>query len=338
MKIWREKERIYLKVDYNVQIIKDLKKIGGGRWDPIKKLWIFPETKYKALLELSKAKVSTGIHESKVKRIETLRAYLVRKGYSPKTIKTYKNHLNAYLDFSNNAVDVESINKYLLYLLEVKKCSHSYVNQSVNAIKAYLKISKVCSYEEVMTIERPKKEKKLPKVLSKNEVRDIFDSIENMKHLTEIMLAYSCGLRVSEVARMKLEDVDSERMLITVDQGKGRKDRVTSLSPMMLKQLRKYYKVYEPKNWLFEGQKSSSHISPRSLQKVFNRAVKKANIRKSVTFHSLRHSFATHLLESGVDLRYIQELLGHSSSKTTEIYTHVSNKSIQGITNPLDTL
>lgn len=152
------------------------------------------------------------------------------------------------------------------------------------------------------------------------------------------MIAYSCGLRVSEVANLQLNDIDSDRMLITIRQGKGRKDRVTNLSKKMLTQLRNYYKEYKPNKWLFENLDKNAPITTRTLQKVYNRAAKKAGIKKKTTFHSLRHTVATHLLESGVDLRYIQELLGHSSSKTTEIYTHVSKKSIQGIPNPLDSL
>jgi len=336
MKIWRDNDTVKVRLKYDPVMIKKLKELKGGQWDKTNKIWLFPLKKYDELIKLFNLK-KENTNESKSERIEKLRQLLVRKGYSPKTVKNYSNHLNSYLEFSNNAVDILTINQYLLYLLEEKKFSHSYTNQAVNAIKAYLKVSQVCSYKEVMKIERPRKEKKLPKVLSKKEVKKIFDVLSNEKHITELMLAYSCGLRVSEVARMKLNDIDSERMLIIIKQGKGRKDRVTNLSEKMLKQLRVYYKTYKPKKWLFEGQKNGEHISSRSLQKVFNVAVKKAKINKDVTFHSLRHSFATHLLESGVDLRYIQELLGHSSSKTTEIYTHVSKKSIQGIPNPLDT-
>lgn len=337
MRVWKDKESVKVKFKYDKDIVKKLKKIGSGRWEPKKKIWVFPIEKYNQLTQLLDYK-KENISHSKEKRVEILRQFLVRKGYSHKTINNYLMHLNSFLNFSYNNVDITSINKYLLYLLEEKSLSHSYTNQAVNAIKNYLKVSKVCSYKEVMKIERPKKEKKLPKVLSKKEVKKIFDVLNNEKHITELMLAYSCGLRVSEVAKMRIKDIDSERMLILVKQGKGRKDRVTTLSDKMLNQLKIYYKNYRPKEWLFEGQKKGKHISARSLQNVFNAAVKKAKIKKDVTFHSLRHSFATHLLESGVDLRYIQELLGHSSSKTTEIYTHVSKKSIQGIPNPLDTL
>lgn len=153
-----------------------------------------------------------------------------------------------------------------------------------------------------------------------------------------LMLAYSCGLRVSEVAEIEVNDIDSSRMLIIIKQGKGRKDRIVSLSSKMLEQLRTYYKLHKPEEWLFEGADKRKHIHIRSLQRVFNNAVKNLNINKEISFHSLRHSYATHLLEAGVDIRYIQELLGHKSCKTTEVYTHVSTKSLRKIPNPLDSL
>lgn len=170
-----------------------------------------------------------------------------------------------------------------------------------------------------------------------SEVKHLFDVTENVKHKTELMMAYSCGLRVGEAAALKISDIDSDRMVVMIRQGKGRKDRQTILSGIMLEQLRNYYKIYRPKEWLFENQYGNGAISDRTLQAIFNHSAQLTGIRKRVTFHSLRHSFATHLSESGVDLRYIQELLGHSS-KTMEIYTHVSLRSIQNIKNPLDSL
>jgi site-specific recombinase XerD len=302
MKIWRDETKVKVKVKYDPVMIKKLKVLNGGKWDKENKIWIFPIKKYDALMKLFNIKKENR-NESKQNRIETLRQLLVRKGYSPKTVKNYLNHLENYLNFSNNKVDILTINQYLLFLLEEKDLSHSYTNQAVNAIKAYLKVSQVCSYKEVMKIERPRKEKKLPKVLSKKEVKELFNVLRNEKHITELMLAYSCGLRVSEVARMELKDIDSDRMLMIIRQGKGRKDRVTNLSEKMLNQLRIYYKEYKPKKWLFEGQKKNQHISTRSLQNIFNAAVKKANIKKDVTFHSLRH-----YVESLVMVRHLKKL------------------------------
>lgn len=272
-----------------------------------------------------------------VKNTSKLREYLIRKGYSKKTIKSYVNHLNRFLEYSKGKDDFESINSYLLYLLDFKSSSHTYANQAINAIKISLKIQGK-SESEIMTIVRPKKEKTLPKVLSQDEVKKIFEATINVKHKTMLMLGYSCGLRVSEVASVRVIDIDSSRMIVLIKQSKGRKDRITTLSEKMLIQLREYHVQYKPKEWLFENPDRSSHITTRTIQRVFNDAKDKAKIKKEATFHSLRHSYATHLLEAGVDLRYIQELLGHNSSKTTEIYTHVSTKSLRGIINPLDRL
>ena len=179
---------------------------------------------------------------------------------------------------------------------------------------------------ELQMLPRPKKERKLPNVLSKEEVGKILSSVANEKHKTILYLIYSAGLRVGEVVRLEFSDIDTKRMLIKVRQGKGRKDRYTLLSDKALQQLKKYYMLYKPEKWLFPGGKEDSFLTERSVQKVFEQACLKANIKKQATVHTLRHSIATHLLEGGTDLRYIQELLGHSSSKTTEIYTHVSEK------------
>ncbi len=175
-------------------------------------------------------------------------------------------------------------------------------------------------------IRRPKKDKKLPVVLSQEEVSKILSSVKNIKHRLILMLMYSAGLRVGEVVKLTVEDVDVKRKLIRIRGGKGRKDRYTILSEVALETFKEYLQKYKPEKWLFPGQKKDRHISTRTVQAIFERARDRADIKKDATVHSLRHSFATHLLESGVDLRYIQELLGHKHSKTTEIYTHVSTK------------
>ncbi len=185
-------------------------------------------------------------------------------------------------------------------------------------------------------VKRPKKDKKLPVVLSKDEVAKILSSVDNIKHKAILMIAYSSGLRVSEVVKLKAEDIDSKRMLIHIKGSKGRKDRYSLLSESALKTLREYWKQYKPTKWLFPGPDKERHITVRTAQRVFEIACSRAEIRKEITIHGLRHSFATHLLENGIDLRYIQELLGHKSSKTTEIYTHVSTKDFTRIKNPLD--
>lgn len=187
-------------------------------------------------------------------------------------------------------------------------------------------------------IERPRKEIHLPNVLSKEEVKSILDAPVNLKHRAMLSLIYACGLRRSELINLKPADVESTRGLLVIRQSKGNKDRVVPVSVKVVEMLREYYKAYRPKEWLFEGQIRGEQYSSTSLQEVLKKSVLKAGIRKPVTLHWLRHSYATHLLESGTDLRYIQELLGHKSSRTTEIYTHVSQKSIQHIRSPFDDL
>lgn len=333
MKIYEEKDIIRVEIPYNEDHVKQLRSIGQGRWDPQSKTWIFPLYK-KPELQNMKERICPDFS----KEVSLLRGYLIQKGYSPKTVKSYLGHLERFLLFSKGIIDKHHIEQFTLYLLENKKSSHSYVNQAINAIKSYLRSTEQWGDVKVDSILRPKKEHKLPKVMSKEEVKEVLDATINTKHKTMLMLAYSCGLRVSEVAEMKTQNIDSARMVVLISQGKGRKDRVTSLSGKMLTQLREYYREYKPDKWLFEGPDKKQHINARTVQVVFNKAVEKAGIKKNLSFHSLRHSYATHMLEAGVDLRYIQELLGHKNSKTTEIYTHVSVQSLTKISNPLDQL
>jgi len=212
----------------------------------------------------------------------------------------------------------------------------STLNQAINALKFYY--GTVLKKKFIYEVKRPRKDKKLPIVLNKEEVTKIINSVNNLKHRAILMLVYSAGLRVGEVVRLKLEDIDNKRMLIHIKGAKGRKGRYTMLSETALDILRKYWKEYKPVKWLFEGARTGRYLSTRTVEKILEYACEKAGIRKDVSVHTLRHSFATHLLEGGTDLRYIQELLGHTSSKTTEIYTHVSTKSIGKIKSPLDTL
>lgn len=225
---------------------------------------------------------------------------------------------------------------YLLYLVDERQISTSYQNQAINAIKFYYeKVLK--GPRKVFYIERPRKERILPNVLSEPEIKRILQSITNLKHKCLIMTSYSGGLRVGELLNLKPADIDSNRMQIKLRGAKGKKDRVTILSGKLLPLLREYYKLYKPVEWLFEGQMGGQY-SERSVQKVLKAACIRAKISKEVSMHTLRHSFATHLLENGTDLRYIQSLLGHSSPKTTQIYTHITTKGMDQIINPLDRL
>jgi len=261
------------------------------------------------------------------------------KKYAFNTAKTYinffENFINHYSEKSLESIDENDIRNYLQLLVQ-KDRSHSYLNQTVNSIKFY--------YEVVMgmpnrfySIERPRPEHKLPKVISKEEVAEMIKRTENIKHRCIISLLYSAGLRRSELLNLKLVDIDGKRMLINVRAPKGNKDRVTILSPFVLTELRNYFTEYRPKEFLFEGQ-SKKQYSAESVGSIIKASAKRAKIQKRVTPHMLRHSFATHLLEDGADLRYIQSLLGHSSSKTTEIYTQVTLKHIKNIQSPFDSL
>ncbi|MEM9895309.1 MAG: tyrosine-type recombinase/integrase [Bacteroidota bacterium] len=226
------------------------------------------------------------------------------------------------------------IMQFQRYLITEKQVSRSYQNQSINAIKFYLE--QVLGQDRLyFDLDRPKKTQKLPEVLSIKEVQAVLRATLFLKHKAMLTTIYSAGLRIGELLNLKIGDIDSDNMRIWVREGKGVKDRMTVLSPMLLKLLRRYYINHQPKEYLFEGP-SGGQYSATSVRKVLQRSVKKANIHKTVRPHTLRHSFATHLLENGTNLRYIQILLGHTSTKTTEIYTHVTSKVIEDVKSPLD--
>lgn len=263
---------------------------------------------------------------------------LQQKRYSSSTIVTYTNYFGQFaMHFQNQdlkRITSQEINSYILELIKYNNISISQQNQRINAIKFY--------YEQVLgrkkqyyQISRPRKESKLPTILTLKEVEKILDLTSNIKHKCILMTIYSVGLRRSELIMLKVEHIDSQRMLIKVCGAKGKKDRFTLLSERLLTELRTYYQQYQPRIWLFEGQDGGQY-SATSIEKIFRAAVRRAQIRKYVTPHSLRHSFATHLLEQGINLRYIQELLGHASTKSTEIYTRVASNDLMKIQNPLD--
>ena len=263
---------------------------------------------------------------------------LIQKRYSQNTIKTYVSYMSSFMEEFNNrnpgSVTTPEINEYILKLIRTKGISSSQQNQRINAIKFYFEqvLGRKKAYYQ---LDRPKKDKRLPKILTVEEVELILKHCENLKHKCILMTLYSGGLRRSELINLKITDIDSQRMLIRITNSKGNKDRNTLLSEKLLKLLRDYYRYHKPKIWLFEGQ-GGGQYSATSIANIFRKAIRKAQITKHATPHTLRHSFATHLLEQGINLRYIQELLGHSSIKTTEIYTHVSSKQLSKIKNPLD--
>jgi integrase/recombinase XerD len=267
--------------------------------------------------------------------------YLNYRRYSPNTIKTYTDALAVFFQFHSHKtpeqLDITDIIYFNTSYILRKNLSASYQNQVINAIKLFYS-NRFNRNMNLDNIQRPRREKHLPNVLSKQEIKAILEAPTNLKHRAMLSLIYACGLRRSELLNLTLKNVLSDRNLLFIRQSKGKKDRVVPISNKIIEMLRTYYKAYKPKTWLFEGQIPNTKYSEMSLAKVLKQALKKAGNQKPVSLHWLRHSYATHLLESGTDLRYIQELLGHSSSRTTEIYTHVSTKKLQQIRSPFDDL
>ncbi|WP_425447921.1 site-specific tyrosine recombinase/integron integrase [Dethiothermospora halolimnae] len=347
-------KRIIIKFKYDKEKVKKIRKVNGRVWNGEEKYWSIPY-KAKSLNKLVKLFINEDIDWEKVfkftlidfnslykvdtdKEKNKMYRFLTLKGYSEKTKKSYVGHLKRFLqyyDVKTEDLTKEHVEKYMFHLLQDKSNSHAFVNQTISSLKIYYK--EILNKGKILyNIPRPKKERKLPNILSEIEVKSILNNIKNLKHKAMLYIVYASGLRVSEVASLKINDIDSGRMLIHIVQGKGKKDRYTMLSEAALNILREYAKIYKPKEWLFPGGNKGKHITERTIQRVFKNACENAKINKNVSIHALRHSFATHLLEAGTDLRYIQELLGHKSSKTTEIYTHVSKTNLGNIKSSLD--
>lgn len=352
---------VILRADYNQELINRVKSIAGARWSQSKKCWYFIKREfhlssifealqpisyvdYSALKTNSKTnqipQKSKTVTKPKVELPEAYYNVLDQKRYSESTKATYINYFGDYVrHFKGRTLEeihTEEINNYLLELIRNKKISASQQNQRINAIKFYYE--KVLGKEKIyFKIERPKRSNTLPNVLSTIEIRLIIDHAKNIKHKCIIALLYSAGLRRSELINLKLTDILSGQMQIKIRNSKGNKDRYVGLSKHLLQLLRQYFLEYKPKEWLIEGQKGGKY-SGESILKIVKASAKKAGIARKVTPHMLRHSFATHHLESGTNLRYIQEFLGHSSSKTTEVYTHVAKTDFSKFKNPLDEL
>ncbi len=334
-------KRIAVYFEKNKDLIERIKKLEGSRWSQSLKVWHLPDTeKYRNQFQIIFPETKL-INEEGIEAITKFTLWLRSKRYSEKTIITYCDGLKSFLVFYNKKPIQSITNEDVIifnneYIIK-NKLSESYQNQIVNAIKLYFKIIRDTKID-IEKIHRPKRAKTLPNVLSKEEVKAILEAPTNLKHKMMLSLIYSCGLRSGELLALEPKHIDSKRNIVLLKNSKGKKDRIAPLSPKILELLRSYYLMYKPVKYLFEGNIVGEPYSEKSLQQVMKQSIQKANIFKPVTLHWLRHSFATHLLESGTDLRYIQELLGHSSSKTTEIYTHVSTKNIQQIRSPFDDL
>jgi integrase/recombinase XerD len=362
------KEFFLVKFAYDVPIYMYFKKRKDTCWSEEYRLWLLPvdvldEVKKEALFKevlfkIGRKNTDDDISEKAKQHsvnmtsrlpslasqtnmlIDKLVAFMHSKRYSPNTIKAYRDALSVFFRFHDNKVPSEISEADVIrfnneYILR-NELSGSYQNQVVNAIKLFYRVHESRLFV-IENLHRPRREKRLPNVLSKEEVKKLLDAPVNLKHRMMLALSYSCGLRRSEVLNLRITDIQSARGLILIREAKGKKDRIVPLSKRILDLLREFYRCFRPKQFLFEGQ-GGKRYSDRSLEKVMQQAVHRAGIQKPVTLHWLRHSFATHLLESGTDLRTIQELLGHKSSKTTELYTHVSNRHIQNVRSPFDDL
>ncbi len=370
----RKQESIAIQFAHHININDAIKKVKDVKWSSTHKCWYIPCTKMHydlltiAVKELAiinnsdlrkyleqrnvlspgkKISATTAniitnfpINESNRNALDAFKNMLTLKAYSPNTIRSYSNEFYQLLRLLGerdvNALQKPHLMSYLLWLIEKKGASETQVHTAINAIKFYFE-QVLRKPKEYYNVPRPKKPMKLPSILAEEEMKGMIMTIKNLKHRAIVMTGYSAGLRVSEIVNLKITDIDSKRMMLHLRGAKGKKDRMVPLSKKMLSTLRDYYKEYKPKEFVFEGANGGAYTS-RSIQLILQEAKKKAGITKKGSTHMLRHSYATHLLESGTDIRYIQELLGHNNIKTTVRYTHVSKKGIDKIESPLDKL
>ena len=271
--------------------------------------------------------------------VKKLRFELEYRNYTINTIDAYCDCMQLMelkLEKPLSLITEDELKKYLHQQLAIDKKSTSYINQHISAFKIFVQDVLKQPWKGII-IKRPRREKKLPTVLSVREVESMISNTRNIKHRAMLTLMYSAGLRKMELLQMNPKAIDSQRMVVNVTQGKGRKDRQTILSPKALKLLRTYFKLERPSTYLFEpnGEKGKM-ISDRTLDYIVKQSAERAGISKDVSAHTLRHSFATHLLEAGVNLRLIQEFLGHTSLKTTSVYLHLTNVNLKSVISPLE--
>lgn len=361
-------DRLIVRFPYDRSIVAKVRKVPGRRWVGARRHWTIPRRRaplYYLLSRLSGERVlidrtlavllpspppphirweflaaAHNAPESIPHAVRRMEEELALRGYSPRTRKEYLGQARRFLAAvgkSPDRIDAADARAHLIELLEVRALTHSYADQAVSALK-FLFDRVLRRPLGELDLPRPKRERKLPVVLSHEEVRAILAVVANPKHRTALMMIYGHGLRVGELVKLRVSDLDPGRGVLHVRQAKGRKDRCVPLSRSALDAVRDYVRLFRPAEWLFPGQRPDRHVSPRTIQHVFRRARDRAGIRKPATLHSLRHSFATHHLERGTDLRYIQAMLGHASTKTTEIYTRVTRRDLARFPNPLDEL
>jgi integrase/recombinase XerD len=365
--VHRNESRILIKFSVNKNWELRIRKVPGVKWSQTYKSWHIPDTlanritcglekdisiNSSPMQPITKIEneaslpVKVKLHQlsqNNRKQLQVFVEKIVLKKYSDSTKRTYCNELMQLFHLLGNvpAQDLtsEHLTKYMLYCTEKLQLKENSLHSRLNALKFY--------YEQVLhkehffwDIPRPKRPLQLPRLLNEIELRKLFNALTNKKHKAMLFTAYSAGLRVSEIVHLKIKDIDSARMQIFIEKAKGKKDRYVNLSPVLLDILRKYIASYnpKPKEYLFESEQTFAAYPARTVQQIFSKAKQKAGILKDVGIHSLRHSFATHLLDKGTDIKFIKDLLGHFDIKTTERYLHVSKQKLVNIVSPLDDL
>lgn len=345
--------KLLLKFEFNDTLINLTKKLKDARWSRSMQSWYLNFTQENIQLVTEIFKDITPINSDKLPKKDLFKRnltasekillndfylYLKGKRYSTSTLQTYTFFVADFINFYTKKALEELTNRDVELFIEKvfieRNYSVSSQRQFVSALKLFIVFYPQTKINDLV-LERPKRSRQLPSVLSQEEVLSIIQSTQNLKHRAIIALLYSCGLRISELINMKLADFHIERKQLIVKNGKGRKDRYVSLADSFLPLLSNYYNSYKPKIYFVEGQNGGNY-SAESVRQFLRKSCLKAKIKKNVTPHTLRHSYATHLLENGVDIRYIQSLLGHAKPETTMIYTHVKRKDLMEIQNPLD--
>jgi integrase/recombinase XerD len=337
--------RILVKSGTTEDALRHISKLAGAKWDCNYKCWHLPDNKtYRKLLHLKHEYLTAGmlqsVHYTNHSALRAFVEYLELRAYSHHTIRTYVNEFVQLLTVLKavpvDSLDVIRLKSYFKYCLQTLQLSENTLHSRMNAVRCYFE--QILHKTEIFRdIPRPKKHEILPRVISPVEVKRLFEMTINLKHNTMLKLCYGMGLRVSEIVAIRIADVNSTTMRVFIYRAKGKKDRYVNLPVTLLEQLRLYFLTFRPKEFLFEGQYGGEY-SIRSAQKVFEQAMLRAKINVNTGIHGLRHSFATHLMEQGTDIRFIQSLLGHNNIKTTLRYTHVTDVSIQKIISPLDRL
>jgi site-specific recombinase XerD len=345
--VYEGKPVILIQFPYDPGTVDWVRQLDGRRWKPELKCWLVPDTAdHRERFGLPPAaKLPSKRKLSKISPVnqlalDELRKLLILKGYSKNTQRTYyyefAQFLYALKETNVNVMEAARIKSYFLYCAEKLQLTESQIQSRLNAVKFYFE--QVLKQEKIFCdIPRPKMPSRLPRHINERDIKKLFAAVSNPKHLLMLKLCYGMGLRVSELAELRITDIDSANMQVLVAHGKGKKDRYVNLPESVLGELQEYCHAYGPKKYLFEGQ-SGGRYSVRSLQKVFSKAMKKAKINKDVGIHGLRHSYATHLLESGTDISYIQQLMGHNDIRTTLIYARVARKNLKKVPSPLDKL